>query len=352
MSARWNSANLLEPITPEEPCGKSLEDTDALNLLDSFQIFGQSTLDPEKVAPGEKPAPARKEARKSDRPPNWQEVQDLSVEMLGWSKDLRILAHLAAAVLRTEGPQPFFQLLTVANEWVKAYWGQVYPLIEDDAIFRRNALNCLTDRPAVIDGIRRAPLVSSRQHGRISFRDLEVASGAAQPLEDQVHPGEAQIAAAFAEMPIDDLRALRTGVSDAEGALRAIDEKVRSEAGIEAAPEFEALLTVLKQLGAALQVRLASHPAASPDDAGAAGEGEAAAAAGGAIAVGAIKTRQDAIRALDAAAEFFRRNEPSSPVPMLVDRAKRLVAKDFLEVLADVAPDALAQAKAAGGIRE
>ena len=351
MSARWNSASLLEPISPEEPCGKSLEDTDALNLLDSFQIFGQSTLDPEKAAPGEKPAPARKEARKSDRPPNWQELQDLSVEMLGWSKDLRILAHLGAAVLRTEGPQPFFQLLTVANEWVKAYWGQVYPRIEDDAIFRRNALNCLTDRPAVIDGLRRAPLVSSRQHGRISFRDLEVASGAAQPIEDQVHPGEAQIAAAFAEMSIDDLRALRAGVSDAEGALRALDEKVRSEAGIEAAPEFEPLLAVLKQLGAALQVRLASHPAASPADAGAAAEGDGA-AAGGAIAVGAIKSRQDAIRALDAAAEFFRRNEPSSPVPMLVDRAKRLVAKDFLEVLADVAPDALAQAKAAGGIRE
>jgi type VI secretion system protein ImpA len=350
MSARWNSASLLEPISPEEPCGKSLEDTDALNLLDSFQIFGQTTLEPEKVAPGEKPAPARKEARKSDRPPNWGEIQDLAVEMLGWSKDLRILAHLAAAVLRTEGPRPFFQLVHVGSEWLKAYWDQVYPRIEDDAIFRRNALNCLTDRPAVIDGLRRAPLVISRQHGRISFRDLEVAAGSAQPIDDQPGPGEAQISAAFAELPIDDLRALRSGVAEAEADLRAIDEKVRGEAGIEAAPEFDPLLATLKQLGAALQTQLASHPAASPADAGVAdGDG---AAGGGAIAVGAIRSRQDAIRALDAAAEFFRRNEPSSPVPLLVDRAKRLIAKDFLEVLADVAPEALASAKAAGGIRE
>ena len=73
---------------------------------------------------------------------------------------------------------------------------------------------------------------------------------------------------------------------------------------------------------------------------------------GGVVAVGAIRSRQDAIRALDAAAEFFRRNEPSSPVPMFVERAKRLVAKDFLEVLADIAPEALPQARAAGGIRE
>jgi type VI secretion system protein ImpA len=104
---------------------------------------------------------------------------------------------------------------------------------------------------------------------------------------------------------------------------------------------------MLKQLDAALQARLAVHPAAEPADAGGAGE-----AGGGVMAVGAIKSRQDAIRALDAAAEFFRRNEPSSPVPLLVDRAKRLVAKDFLEVLADVAPEALPSARAAGGIRD
>ena len=44
-------------------------------------------------------------------------------------------------------------------------------------------------------------------------------------------------------------------------------------------------LGVLKQLGAALQVRLAAHPAATPADAGGAADGEGA--AGGAIAVGA-----------------------------------------------------------------
>ena len=58
------------------------------------------------------------------------------------------------------------------------------------------------------------------------------------------------------------------------------------------------------------------------------------------------------IRALDAVAEFFRKSEPSSPIPLFVERAKRLVSKNFLEVLADVAPDALPQARSAGGLRE
>jgi type VI secretion system protein ImpA len=77
----------------------------------------------------------------------------------------------------------------------------------------------------------------------------------------------------------------------------------------------------------------------------------AAGSAPAVFAAGAITSRQDAIRALDAVAEFFRRHEPSSPVPLFVDRAKRLVSKDFLEVLADVAPDGLPAARTAGGLK-
>jgi len=70
------------------------------------------------------------------------------------------------------------------------------------------------------------------------------------------------------------------------------------------------------------------------------------------VAVGAIRSRQDVTRALDAVSAFYRANEPSSPIPLLIERAKRLVAKDFLEVLAELAPEALAPAKAASGVRD
>ena len=56
--------------------------------------------------------------------------------------------------------------------------------------------------------------------------------------------------------------------------------------------------------------------------------------------------------ALDAVAQFFRQNEPSSPIPLFLERAKRLVSKDFLEVLADIAPEAIPQARAAGGLKQ
>jgi len=85
---------------------------------------------------------------------------------------------------------------------------------------------------------------------------------------------------------------------------------------------------------------------------GAAVEPSANGGASQGAALGPVKSRQDAIRALDAVSAFFRQTEPSSPVPLFLERAKRLVSKDFLEVLADIAPEALAQARAAGGLKD
>ena len=86
------------------------------------------------------------------------------------------------------------------------------------------------------------------------------------------------------------------------------------------------------------------------------GSGTAPAPPGGmpapVVAVGAIQSREDAIRALDAVAEYFRRHEPSSPIPMIVERARRLVSRSFLEVLADLVPDAVPQARSVGGVPE
>lgn len=55
----------------------------------------------------------------------------------------------------------------------------------------------------------------------------------------------------------------------------------------------------------------------------------------------AVRSREDVQRLIGLCIDWLRTHEPSSPVPMLLERARRLVAKDFLEILRDVAPDAL-----------
>ena len=116
--------------------------------------------------------------------------------------------------------------------------------------------------------------------------------------------------------------------------------------GSEATPDFAPLAAMLAKMRLTVKPYLPveATPAGEGGDAGAGGAG------GGGL--GAIRSREDAIRVLDAVSLFFRISEPSSPVPLFIERAKRLVAKDFLEILADVTPDALSEARHVGGIKD
>jgi type VI secretion system protein ImpA len=325
MSPGWNHT-LLEPISAAAPCGESLEDTQLLASFDAFRVFGQATpLEPA---------------------PQWGDIKNRAIEALAKSKDLRVLAFLGSAVLRTDGFPAFSDTLNVAARWLDMYWSQIHPVVSEDAILRRNALNCFADPMGVVDGLRRLPLVASRVHGTFSLRDLDIASGQVAPKDGDPRPSEDQINAAFAEMPIEELAGLHDSMVRAQAALKSIDSHMREAAGSEATPQFDPLSAQLVRMERAVAAQLALRPGheASPV--------EADGAVAGSRVGGPIKSRQDAIAALDAVAEFFRRTEPSSPIPLFIARAKRLVSKDFLEVLADIAPDAVAQARVAGGLRD
>jgi type VI secretion system protein ImpA len=193
------------------------------------------------------------------------------------------------------------------------------------------------------------PLVSSRKHGKVSLRDIEISSGQAVAASGEARPEEQVINAAFAEAPLDELQTLQQSVTDALAALRSISNTMGSEAGPDAAPSFDVLSNQLTRIDRVLRGQLALRQDVQTDGSKPSSSHESMM---NAASVGVITSRQDAIRALDSIAEFFRRNEPSSPIPLLLDRAKRLVSKSFLEVLADVAPDAVGQARAVGGLRQ
>ena len=46
------------------------------------------------------------------------------------------------------------------------------------------------------------------------------------------------------------------------------------------------------------------------------------------------------MRALELVIDYYRRREPGSAVPLLVERARRMVPMTFMEAIGDLAPDA------------
>lgn len=341
MSQAWDDLSLIEPLSAANPCGVPLDASELLSF-DAFRIFGQQlALD----APLEAAEAGREgERRRVPKPaeaPEWVELRDRSLEALSRTKDLRVLAYLGAAVLRTDGPEALCRVIAVASTWLSSFWDTVYPLAGEDTVERQSTLSAFTDHFAFVEPLRKAVLVSSREHGRFSLRDIQ--NGAVKQAVD----------AAFDEMPLADLQSFCNRVLQSEVALQQMEAQVRE---IDADPllSFKDLSPVLEQLHRVLLSQLTRRQANGGTGDAVALDGSATSGNGAAapVVAGAIRTRDDAIRALDAVATFFRQTEPSSPVPLLLDRAKRLVSKTFLEVLADIAPGALGEARTVSGVKE
>ena len=64
---------------------------------------------------------------------------------------------------------------------------------------------------------------------------------------------------------------------------------------------------------------------------------------------GPIQSREDVIRVLDQVCDWYSKYEPSSPVPLLLHRAKRLVNKNFMELMQDLTPGGLSEIQTIAG---
>jgi len=351
--SRLDAIALSEPISEGRPCGSALEDTkefaEKLAEFDALRLFGQPFTPEEAASPpvpkeGEQPAPKKPL-------PNWIWLRDEALELLKHSKDLRVLSYLGVAVVRTDGLPEFAVVLSTAALWLDRYWAQVYPLLDGgDAMERRNVMNWLADPTAVVKRVRLLPVVRNRNLGELTVQRIEEiegrrgkgAEGAPAP------PAETAARKAFAELEPEALTTLHESVANAARALSSIDDKLRGQSKL--ASNFATLRgtlgTLERVLGEHVSLRtLAAGGVVMPGQ-------DAAFQMSRPTAVGAIGSREDAVQALQAVADFFRRYEPSSPVPLFVERAQRLVAKSFLEVLEDVAPEAVVTARTAGGLKQ
>jgi len=65
-----------------------------------------------------------------------------------------------------------------------------------------------------------------------------------------------------------------------------------------------------------------------------------------------IKSRSDVVKALEMICDYYAVNEPSSPLPLLLTRAKSIVHKDFMEVLEELVPDSVSMTTAVFGRKD
>jgi type VI secretion system protein ImpA len=355
--------SLLQEVSPDEPCGPNLEyDPEFLELEQALQ--GK----PE-VQYGDTITPAV--------PPEWKVVKRLATGLLERSRDLRVVMALARAGLALHGMDGLAESMTLARRLLDERWDSVHPQLDPDdgmdPMLRINSLAMLTDG-SFLREVKDATLLVLPGLGPLSVRLLELASG-----EIPTPEGEAKI-----ELHSIEAAALD---ADAEKMAAALDAATRA---FDAASEAE--LTLVRQVGSSQALNIdgltrilrrgrdflseqqanaagegSGAAQQANDDSGDAGADEAAyegdggdsqAAPAGRRGVrapaaisGEIASRADVIRMLDKINKYYQQYEPSSPVPLLLERAKRLVPKNFFEIMEDLAPDGMTQLLAVSGPR-
>jgi type VI secretion system protein ImpA len=331
---------LLAPISDDAPSGENLEYEPEFGELErSAQGTDEHVMGDEVVEAQE---------------PDWREVKKQAEELLGKTKDLRVGVLLTRAALNIHGPEGLADGTAVLRGMVERYWDTVHPQLDaeddDDPTFRVNSVLPLSDAGGVLRDISRMILVSSKAAGRFSLRDIRVAKGEREPAGDQeTVPDSALIAAAFMDSDVEELQANAAHTDAAIENVGKIEAVFAENIGAANSPDVGRLTAELKELQKIYSENLAARGIGS-----ATAEADASPTVGGggsAPISGEVNTREDAIRMIDKICMYYERNEPSSPVPLLLQRAKRLVSKDFMEILRDLTPDGVSQAENVTGTK-
>lgn len=320
---------LLAPVSSDSPCGDDLEyDLAFIELQNAArgkpeQQFGDT------VIPGEEP--------------EWRVVLAQSTALLERSKDLRVAALLMRSATRLGGLPAFVATGRWLNTLLQRYWDGIHPLLDaeddNDPTMRVNALQALADNSMLVADLREAVVASVRGLGPLRVKDIEVAMAVGHGRSEDSGPTQEQVSRGLSEVLAQQAQALNPALQCAS-VIAELQQTVNDRCGRGDLLDLSPLRRpayVVQQLCKSLQAEAGGAEAASAPTAP---TGDDAPVAAMPVNRG-IATREDAIRTLDRVIEFLEKNEPSNPAPLLIQRAKRLIGASFMEIMADLAPDAV-----------
>ena len=348
MAADLNIEALLAPIAPEAPSGRDLKYD---RTFEALMAAADSTPRAEQFPDG-KSGPVMPPQR------DFRKIRRDALALLGVGRDLRVLVVLVEALTASEGPIGFAVGLELLRRTLDDHWQSVHPALDqsevaaaDQALPRVNALQALADQNGngTVRELARARLVEVPGLGSISLRQWDLATGRAAPTTYETKPTRADLEsvlrAADAGVVGQQLAALRRATAEIEG----IDALLQARIG--ATPDLRELTGILARMRALIEPYAAAEPTAAVEEeavmeqAMAPASAAASPAATGGGLPARFESRDEVVRALELIVDYYKRREPGSAVPLLLERARRMVTMSFMETIGDLAPDAIGRLK-------
>jgi type VI secretion system protein ImpA len=322
-----STETLLEPITPENPCGVDVAYDAKLQELET-EILG-------------KPETQFSQAEE----PNWGQILEHAEAIFRRSKNLRVAIFLTVGSLQVEGLPGARAGLALLHGLIDQYWDGVYPRLDpddnNDPLERINILSALVmpvgsfaDPLRFLDRLRRAPVCRSPRLGIVSASDL---------LGTPAGSASAQVRAVFQDSDPAALAANHQALSDSIALVKALGESLDQRVGAARSIDWAPLLSILADIEKAMRPFVPGAAAPTGEVATTPAQSEGSRNPALEAVPGTIQSRADVVQALERICQFYRSAEPSSPVPLLLRRAQRLAEMDFLQIIENISPEALSQ---------
>lgn len=320
----------LLPLADGQGCGPDLEyDPESLELA-------QATGKPEsQFGPGE--------------PPDWARVRELSESLFTRTRDLRVALWWGRAKLNLDGFAALPAVLALLHGLLERFWDDLHPLPDaddPDALARLSVIGGLDKLDSLLGDIRSSALSSDRRLAGLRVREVEVALSKLAPRPDEAPRSQAEIVGILAEAA-DAATPLREQTSAALSSLKLIQALMSQRFRPDLVVDLARVRGMLTSIDAVLPAGVPGADAAEVDT----GKGQGVATpprpAGG---VHSVDTRQDAIRAIELVCAYLERSEPTNPAQLLLRRAARVIDKNFLELVRELAPDAVKEVARVMGV--
>lgn len=338
---------LIAPISAENPSGNNLRNDISANSL-YYQIKD-----------------ARNHARSIERQlvqggdasllspiADWKKVLNLSVDILSTkSKDLEICAWFIESLIRIQQFEGLRKGFYVTQQLVEQFWETLYPLPEENDISMRVAalggLNGDESEGTLIAPIDNVPLISSKTYGDFSFWQYQQASDVnkiqdpekkAKRIADGVTDFatiELAIKETSAGFFVNLINSLNNCLTEFATLHKILDSKCGSESP-PASQIRDALthyLDIVKYISQDILALTVVGDSQNPETGLQTDKSQHQ----------GIDDRHQALATLNSIADFFRRTEPHSPLPYLIEKVIRWGNMPLPDLLMELIPDQNAQ---------
>jgi type VI secretion system ImpA family protein len=316
---------LLAPVSDEAPAGPDLAyDAERGTIEQAFESSVSIDTSGEATAGAEV---------------DWRPIISLIEQQSARTKDVWLAVYLCRAGARSGQLHLVETGALYLAGLLERFWESVHPQLEEYGFQgRKGPCESLTRHSEFLAPLERVPLLEHPRFGHFSGGDFERFRAGAEGAE-----GYGMFRTALSDTPEETLTGIIARLDAITAAMRRADAVLTANAEGDSAANFQPTYNLLAQMKRAVQ-SFTSTPAPVEAESDIVAESGAVSSQGPRVA-GRIESREDVVRALDAIADYYRRREPASPVPVALQRAREWVNLDFLSLIEDIAPTALDEAK-------